>query len=208
MRHSRTTSWWRVQLVPAFVLKRHRMPRSRRRDGAGRAAGDRRPRGPRGPGRAVLGLLVSLYAFVRRKDIRPTRPRPRPGHVPHPPDRDAWPRSRRARPIPFVPDGRLCPPSADCRDATGPRGGAAAPCRSPSDRIVAEGRYSAEPVNDWTPERLFDRRWATGLLENAVARLEAESTAAGKSALVSHLLPTLTGGRATSRSPPSPPSWG
>jgi RNA polymerase sigma-70 factor (ECF subfamily) len=63
------------------------------------------------------------------------------------------------------------------------------------DRALAEGRYSAEPVNDWTPERLFDRRWATGLLENAVARLEAESTAAGKAALVSHLLPTLTGGR-------------
>ena len=65
----------------------------------------------------------------------------------------------------------------------------------PIDRIVAEGRYSAEPVNDWTPERLFDRRWAIDLLENAVARLEAESTAAGKTALVSHLLPTLTGGR-------------
>ena len=65
----------------------------------------------------------------------------------------------------------------------------------PIDRVDAEGRYSAEPVNDWTPERLFDRRWATGLLEHAVARLEAESTAAGKSALVSHLLPTLTGGR-------------
>jgi RNA polymerase sigma-70 factor (ECF subfamily) len=65
----------------------------------------------------------------------------------------------------------------------------------PIDRIVAEGRYSAEPVNDWTPERLFERRWAVGLLDHAVARLEAESTAAGKSALVSHLLPTLTGGR-------------
>jgi RNA polymerase sigma-70 factor (ECF subfamily) len=63
------------------------------------------------------------------------------------------------------------------------------------DRLVAEGRYSAEPVNDWTPERLFDRRWATGLLEHAIARLEAEWTAAGKSALVSHLFPTLTGGR-------------
>ena len=84
---------------------------------------------------------------------------------------------------------------ADCRDRdrAAKRGGGAVPI--PIDRIVAEGRYSAEPVNDWTAERLFERRWATGLLENAVARLEAESTAAGKAALVSHLLPTLTGGR-------------
>jgi DNA-directed RNA polymerase specialized sigma24 family protein len=84
---------------------------------------------------------------------------------------------------------------ADCRDRdqAAKRGGGAVPI--PIDRIVAEGRYSAEPVNDWTPERLFDRRWATDLLENAVARLEAESTAAGKSALMSQLLPTLTGGR-------------
>jgi RNA polymerase sigma-70 factor (ECF subfamily) len=84
---------------------------------------------------------------------------------------------------------------ADCRDRdrAAKRGGGAAPIRI--DRVDAEGRYSAEPVNDWTAERLFDRRWATGLLENAVSRLEAESTAAGKAALVSHLLPTLTGGR-------------
>ncbi|MHB1557214.1 MAG: RNA polymerase sigma factor [Isosphaeraceae bacterium] len=84
---------------------------------------------------------------------------------------------------------------ADCRDRdrAARRGSGAVPI--PIDRIVAEGRYSAEPANDWTPERLFDRRWATSLLENAVARLEAESTAAGKSALMSHLLPTLTGRR-------------
>ncbi len=84
---------------------------------------------------------------------------------------------------------------ADCRDRdrAAKRGGAAVPVSI--DRALAEGHYSAEPVNDWTPERLFERRWATGLLEHAVARLEAESTAAGKTALVSHLLPTLTGGR-------------
>jgi RNA polymerase sigma-70 factor (ECF subfamily) len=63
------------------------------------------------------------------------------------------------------------------------------------DRALAEGRYSAEPADELTPERLFERRWATGLLDRALARLEAESIAAGKSALVSHLLPALTGGR-------------
>jgi RNA polymerase sigma-70 factor (ECF subfamily) len=73
------------------------------------------------------------------------------------------------------------------------RGGGVAPISI--DRALAEGRYSAEPVNELTPERLYERRWATNLLDRALARLEAESIAAGKSALVSHLLPTLTGGR-------------
>jgi RNA polymerase sigma-70 factor (ECF subfamily) len=84
---------------------------------------------------------------------------------------------------------------ADCRDRdrAARRGGGATPI--PIDRALAEGRYSAEPANDWTPERLFERRWAISLLDHAVARLEAESIAAGKSDLVSRLLPTLTGGR-------------
>ena len=97
------------------------------------------------------------------------------------------PRSRRrdgarSSPRAVVPTPRPARPWPSCASLT-------------VDRALAEGRYSAEPVDDWTPERLFERRWATGLLENAVARLEAESTAAGKSALVFHLLPTLTGGR-------------
>ncbi len=80
---------------------------------------------------------------------------------------------------------------ADCRDRDRAvkRGGGAMPISI--DRDLAEGRYSAEPVDELTPER----RWATGLLDQALARLEAESIAAGKSALVSHLLPALTGGR-------------
>jgi RNA polymerase sigma factor (sigma-70 family) len=84
---------------------------------------------------------------------------------------------------------------ADCRDRdrAARRGGGKAPI--PFDRVVAEGRYSAEPVNELTAERLFERRWATSLLDQAVARLEAESSASGKADHVSHLLPTLTGGR-------------
>ncbi len=84
---------------------------------------------------------------------------------------------------------------ADCRDRdrAAKRGGGAMPVSI--DRTLAEGRYSAEPVNELTPERLFERRWATSLLDHAVARLEAESIAAGKAALVACLLPTLTGGR-------------
>jgi RNA polymerase sigma factor (sigma-70 family) len=84
---------------------------------------------------------------------------------------------------------------ADCRDRdrAAKRGGGAPPISI--DRALAEGRYSAEPVDALTPERLFDRRWATDLLDQALARLEAESIAAGKSALVSRLLAALTGGR-------------
>jgi RNA polymerase sigma-70 factor (ECF subfamily) len=84
---------------------------------------------------------------------------------------------------------------ADCRDRARAvkRGGGSVAMSF--DRLVAEGRYSAEPVDDLTPERLYERRWATGLLEQAMAQLEAESHAAGKAALVAHLLPTLTGGR-------------
>jgi DNA-directed RNA polymerase specialized sigma24 family protein len=84
---------------------------------------------------------------------------------------------------------------ADCRDRdhAAKRGGHRTPI--PIDRLAAEERYSAEPADLLTAERLFERRWATSLLDHAVARLEVESIAAGKADLVSHLLPTLTGGR-------------
>jgi RNA polymerase sigma-70 factor (ECF subfamily) len=84
---------------------------------------------------------------------------------------------------------------ADCRDRNraAKRGGGVTPLSF--DRVHAERRYAAEPADEVTAERLYERRWATSLLEHAVARLEAESVAAGKAALVSRLLPTLTGGR-------------
>ena len=84
---------------------------------------------------------------------------------------------------------------ADCRDRdrAAKRGGGPTPI--PFDCDVAEGRYRSEPVSELTAERLFQRRWATSLLDHAVARLEAEWIAAGKADLLSRLLPTLTGGR-------------
>ncbi|GAC1474924.1 MAG: sigma factor [Isosphaeraceae bacterium] len=78
-------------------------------------------------------------------------------------------------------------------DQAARRGGGRAPVSI--DRLKAEGRYGAEPSHDLTAERLFERRWATGLLERAVERLEAEVAAVGKSALLARLLPALTGGR-------------
>jgi RNA polymerase sigma-70 factor (ECF subfamily) len=79
------------------------------------------------------------------------------------------------------------------RDRADRRGGGRPPVSI--DRPEAEGRYGAEPAHELTPERLFDRRWALGLLERAVGRLEAETAAAGKAALCARLLPALTGGR-------------
>jgi RNA polymerase sigma-70 factor (ECF subfamily) len=84
---------------------------------------------------------------------------------------------------------------ADCRDRdrAAKRGGGRVAVAI--DRPVAEGRYASEPASALTAERLFERRWATSLLEHAMARLEGESTALGKGVLMARLLPTLTGGR-------------
>jgi RNA polymerase sigma-70 factor (ECF subfamily) len=84
---------------------------------------------------------------------------------------------------------------ADCRDRDRAEKRGGDRVAVPLDRLAAEGRYAGEPVDALTAEGLFDRRWATSLLEHAMARLEAESTAAQKGVLMSRLLPTLTGGR-------------
>ncbi len=43
------------------------------------------------------------------------------------------------------------------------------------DAQDAERRYSVEPAHDLTPERIYDRRWATVLLERTLERLSRES---------------------------------
>jgi RNA polymerase sigma-70 factor (ECF subfamily) len=42
------------------------------------------------------------------------------------------------------------------------------------DQEAAEGRYRREPANDLSPEKLFERRWAQNILENALKRLREE----------------------------------
>lgn len=42
------------------------------------------------------------------------------------------------------------------------------------DQEVAEGRYRLEPADHLSPEKLFERRWAQTILENALTRLRAE----------------------------------
>lgn len=45
------------------------------------------------------------------------------------------------------------------------------------DEEQAEDRYGAEPTDNETPARLFEKRWAASLLEQVLARLGAENTA-------------------------------
>jgi RNA polymerase sigma-70 factor (ECF subfamily) len=48
------------------------------------------------------------------------------------------------------------------------------------EQAQAEERYQLEPVDERTPDKLFDHRWTVVLLEAAAARLKEEFRAAGK----------------------------
>jgi len=48
------------------------------------------------------------------------------------------------------------------------------------DRERAERGYAAEPMEQSTPERVFEKRWATTLLENVLNHLGAEFARTGK----------------------------
>lgn len=43
-----------------------------------------------------------------------------------------------------------------------------------------EDRYQFEPADDWTPEKVFERRWALTLLDQVVVRLQREYHDSGK----------------------------
>jgi RNA polymerase sigma factor (sigma-70 family) len=63
------------------------------------------------------------------------------------------------------------------------------------DELQAESSYQNEPANNLTPERLFDQKWATSLLEQVMQILRREYAAAGKVALFEELRGLLWGGR-------------
>ena len=50
------------------------------------------------------------------------------------------------------------------------------------DTQMGEERYQSEQGDGLPPDRLYERRWAMTLLEQTLARLRAEHTAAGKTA--------------------------
>jgi RNA polymerase sigma factor (sigma-70 family) len=60
------------------------------------------------------------------------------------------------------------------------RGGGQQPIAIEVD--TAEARYSAEPVDEITPESLFERHWAQGVLDRALAALRVECVKSGKTA--------------------------
>src|SRR5206468_4010019 len=59
------------------------------------------------------------------------------------------------------------------------------------DAHEAEERYRLEPVDERSPDKLFERRWAITLLDQVLARLAQEFTATGQLELFNRLQPHL-----------------
>jgi RNA polymerase sigma-70 factor (ECF subfamily) len=65
------------------------------------------------------------------------------------------------------------------------------------DALSAESRYRLEPADELTPEKLFERRWAIAVLDEVLARLQAEFLALhGEQAAFNRLKQFLTAGQA------------
>jgi RNA polymerase sigma-70 factor (ECF subfamily) len=79
------------------------------------------------------------------------------------------------------------------RDRAAKRGGGK--LRLSLDAQEGEERYQLEPADTMTPEKLYERRWALGVLAQARARLRDEFSAAGKSDLYEELNGFETGER-------------
>ncbi len=62
------------------------------------------------------------------------------------------------------------------------------------DAAAGEDRYALEPSDRWTPERLYERRWALTLLDRVLANLSQRYAEQGKSALFESLKAFLTDG--------------
>jgi len=60
------------------------------------------------------------------------------------------------------------------------------------EQAQAEERYQLEPVDDRTPDKIFEQRWSVVLLEAAAARLRDEFHTAGKARQFEVLKPFLT----------------
>ena len=62
------------------------------------------------------------------------------------------------------------------------------------DYQAADTRYTIDPADQLSPDKLYDRAWAVTLLERVVERLRAESTAAGRTGQFEQLKFFLTVG--------------
>jgi len=65
------------------------------------------------------------------------------------------------------------------------------------DEESGEERYRLEPADELSPERLFERRWAQTILEQALARLREEFVAQGKAGVYEVLKAFEPGGQNT-----------
>jgi RNA polymerase sigma-70 factor (ECF subfamily) len=63
------------------------------------------------------------------------------------------------------------------------------------DLARAEERYDLEPADTASPDKLFDKHWASALLEEVLNQLEAEFQQAGKAEVFAALKQSLTGTR-------------
>ena len=73
------------------------------------------------------------------------------------------------------------------------RGGGVAPLSL--DWQDADARYQIDPADQLSPDKLYDRAWATTLLEQVIARLREECAAEGKGQIFEQLKPFLTMGK-------------
>ena len=62
------------------------------------------------------------------------------------------------------------------------------------DALDAEARYAAEPIDQLTPDRVFERRWALAVLDHVLARLRQEYESRGQAGVFVALEHVLVGG--------------
>ena len=65
------------------------------------------------------------------------------------------------------------------------------------DANVAEDRYAAEPANESNPDAAYEQRWAVTLIEQVLATLRREYSAANKSRLFEELKGFIWGDKST-----------
>jgi RNA polymerase sigma factor (sigma-70 family) len=63
----------------------------------------------------------------------------------------------------------------------------------PLDEALGESRYGAEPIDPLSPEKLFERRWALTLLDQAMDDLKREYAETGREEQFDALHPFITG---------------
>ena len=61
---------------------------------------------------------------------------------------------------------------------------------------TAEARYAAEPADTLTPEAIFERQWALGVLDRVLATLGVEAAKSGKEVMFEHVKGVLGGDKA------------